>query len=85
MFSTGASVPFEIRVDNPPSEAVDLEATFASFSEMSLAGGPAHVSPSAVSDEPLLLDQRVDETSETPATTSELGPIDGLAPRFTNG
>jgi predicted Zn finger-like uncharacterized protein len=79
----GASVPFQIRVENPPEEAVDLEATFASFSDMSLAGGPAHVSPAAPPEE-LLLDQPLDEGHvEAPhATTSELGPIEGL--RFSN-
>ena len=43
--AAGAAVPFQIRVENPPEDAVDLEATFASFSEMAFAGGPAHVSP----------------------------------------
>jgi predicted Zn finger-like uncharacterized protein len=83
--AAGASVPFQIRVENPPSDAVDLEATFASFSEMSFAGGPAHVSPAAPAEEPLLLDQPIDDLSEPASATSELGPIDGLAPRFTNG
>jgi hypothetical protein len=78
----GASVPFQIRVENPPEDAVDLEATFASFSEMSLAGGPAHVSPAAPPDE-LLLDQPLEQGHDLPAaTTSELGPIEGL--RFSN-
>jgi hypothetical protein len=83
--AAGASVPFQIRVENPPSDAVDLEATFASFSEMSFAGGPAHVAPATPNEEPLLLDQPIDEKHQAPATTSEIGPIDGLAPRFTNG
>jgi hypothetical protein len=80
----GAAVPFQIRVENPPDEAVDLEATFASFGEMSLAGGPAHVSPSTPEEE-LLLDQPLEEGAheDVPAaTTSELGPIEGL--RFSN-
>ncbi len=83
--AAGAAVPFQIRVENPPDEAVDLEATFASFSDVSLAGGPAHVSPSAPApvDEELLLDQPLDDGyvfDET--TTSDLGPIEGL--RFSN-
>jgi predicted Zn finger-like uncharacterized protein len=83
----GASVPFQIRVENPPADAVDLEATFASFSEITFAGGPPHVSPAAPPDEPLLLDQPLTDgdAGDAPATTSELGPIDGLALRFTNG
>lgn len=84
----GASLPFQIRVENPPVDAVDLEATFASFSEISVAGGAAHVSP-AVQDE-LLLDNGVDDTGvhvieETPAAMNSMGPVEGLAPRFTNG
>jgi hypothetical protein len=80
--AAGAAVPFQIRVENPPSDAVDLEATFANFSDAAFAGGPALVSPSTV-EEPLVLDQPVDEGAlET--TTSEMGPIEGLAPRFSN-
>lgn len=82
----GGAVPFQIRVENPPTDAVDLEATFASFSEMSLAGGPAHVTPAV--DEPLELTDPLTEGElllDAPATTSELGPVEGLVPRFTNG
>lgn len=87
--AAGAAVPFQIRVENPPSDAVDLEATFASFSELSMAGGPARVSPPSAPQDELLLDQPIEpghellDPSET--TTSELGPVDGLAPRFTAG
>jgi predicted Zn finger-like uncharacterized protein len=77
--AAGASVPFQIRVENPPSDAVDLETTFASFSDEAYAGA-AHVSPSAP-DEPLLLDTPVD--APRPNRVSELGPIEGL--RETNG
>lgn len=89
--AAGAAVPFQIRVENPPADAIDLEATFASFSDMSLAGGPPHVSPSpAAADEPLLLTDPVGEgggeTIEAPTASNEgVGPIEGLAPRFTNG
>jgi predicted Zn finger-like uncharacterized protein len=84
----GASLPFQIRVENPPVDAVDLEATFASFSEISVAGGAAHVSP-AVQGE-LLLDEPIDDNGvhvieETPAAMNSMGPVEGLAPRFTNG
>ncbi len=80
--AAGAAVPFQIRVENPPEDAVDLEATFANFSEVTFAGGPAHVSPAAPPEE-LLLDQPLDEGVEPPpGTTSELGPIPGL--RFSN-
>lgn len=86
--AAGASLPFQIRVENPPVDAVDLEATFASFAEMSVAGGAAHVSPA--SQDELLLDDSVDDTGvhvigETPAALNEVGPIEGLALRFTNG
>ena len=86
--AAGAAVPFQIRVENPPAEAVDLEATFASFGEMSMAGGPAHVSPTQAAPQgELLLDEPLDpahelvDPSHTP--TSELGPADGL--RLTTG
>lgn len=84
----GAAVPFQIRVENPPADAVDLEATFASFSDLSMAGGPAHVSPATppASGE-LLLDQPLDPAHElidpSATTTSEIGPADGL--RLTTG
>lgn len=83
--AAGEAIPFQIRVENPPSDAVDLEATFGNFSDVALAGGPARVSPAAApvdehGEEPLTLDQPVDGQ---PATTSALEPVDGL--RFTNG
>ncbi|MEQ1817444.1 MAG: MJ0042-type zinc finger domain-containing protein [Terricaulis sp.] len=86
--AAGAAVPFQIRVENPPAEAVDLEATFASFGEMSMAGGPAHVSPTPTAPQgELLLDEPLDPAHElvdpSHTTTSELGPADGL--RLTTG
>lgn len=86
----GESAPFQIRVENPPSDAVDLEASFASFSEVTFASGAALVSPTpppVVAEEPLLLDQPVEQhvIGEATEAGSELGPIDGLALRFTNG
>lgn len=86
--AAGAAVPFQIRVENPPTEAVDLEATFASFGEMSMAGGPAHVSPAAApQQDELLLDEPLDPAHELidplHSTTSSLGPADGL--RLTTG
>jgi predicted Zn finger-like uncharacterized protein len=87
--AAGAAVPFQIRVENPPTDAVDLEATFASFSDLSMAGGPAHVSPAAPPQDELLLDQPIDPAHElvdpSATTTSEIGPVDGLQPRFTAG
>jgi predicted Zn finger-like uncharacterized protein len=81
--AAGAAVPFQIRVENPPGDAVDLEATFANFSDSTFAGGPAHVSPAPQVEEPLLLDTPVEEGHlGEPATTSEMGPIEGL--RFSN-
>jgi predicted Zn finger-like uncharacterized protein len=85
--AAGAAVPFEIRVENPPSDAVDLEATFASFSELPAAGGPAHVSPAATSLDELVLDQPLDPSLELvdPSASNDFAPVDGLAPRFTAG
>ncbi len=88
--AAGAAVPFQIRVENPPTDAVDLEATFASFGELSMADGPAHVSPAAAPQGELLLDEPLDPSHELidpshPTTTSEMGPVDGLALRFTAG
>lgn len=81
--AAGAAVPFQIRVENPPDDAVDLEATFANFSDVAFAGGPARVSPSAPPQDELLLDQPFEEGREPAgATTSDLGPIEGL--RFSN-
>jgi len=86
--AAGAAVPFQIRVENPPAEAVDLEATFASFGEQSLAGGPAHVSPPSATQDELLLDEPLEPGHELidpshPTTTSEIGPANGL--RLTTG
>jgi len=83
--AAGGAIPFQIRVENPPADAVDLEATFANFNEASFAGGPAMVSPSqppaAAStghvEEPLLLNTPLE------GTVSEIGPIEGL--RHGNG
>lgn len=83
----GEAVPFQIRVENPPSEAVDLEATFADFSEATFASSTPRVSPVAPEAEeaPLVLDQPVVEEHVIGEASSELGPVDGLALRFTNG
>ncbi len=82
----GAAIPFQIRVENPPADAVDLEATFASFAELSVAEGAAHVSPSSVAPEELLLTEPLDEQVSGPTALNDgLGPIEGLAPRFAGG
>ncbi len=57
----GGATPFQIRVENPPADAVDLEATFASFAELNSAGGAAHVTPSMHIEEPLELRDAIDE------------------------
>jgi predicted Zn finger-like uncharacterized protein len=84
--AAGAAVPFQIRVENPPTDAVDLEATFASFSDMAQAGGPAHVSPATTAQEPLVLDQPIESGAipGEPSASNEGGPIEGLALRFSN-
>lgn len=87
----GGAVPFQIRVENPPADAVDLEATFASFAEMNMAGGAAHVSPNddPHQQEPLELTHPVDgappAAAGTPSASNTGGPVEGLALRFTNG
>jgi len=86
--AAGASIPFQIRVENPPADAIDLEATFASFSEAQFAGGPARVSPAtpapAAHEEPLTLETPVGDELilDEPITSSDAGPVDGLALRF---
>lgn len=83
----GGAAPFQIRVENPPAEAVDLEATFADFSDATFASGTPRVSPLAPETEeaPLVLDQPVVEEHIIGEATDDLGPVDGLALRFTNG
>lgn len=88
--AAGGATPFQIRVENPPADAVDLEATFASFAELNSAAGAVHVSPSSAAPQaPLELREPLDDathfSSEEPAAFNEFGPIEGLAPRFTNG
>ena len=84
--AAGAAIPFQIRVENPPAEAVDLEATFASFAELAMAGGSAHVSPAAPQDELLLTEPAPDGAMEPTAMLDDrMGPVEGLAPRFTGG
>lgn len=90
--AAGASLPFQVRVENPPVDAVDLEASFADFSEAAV-NGPAHVSPSAApapaEHSELLLDQPLDDSGVSVIGSSpaalDMSPIEGLAPRFTNG
>lgn len=89
--AAGAAAPFQIRVENPPTDAVDLEATFAEFSDLASVDGPAHVSPELTHEEPLELNQPVDEhgnvvgEAAAPAAYGDMGPIEGLALRFTAG
>lgn len=79
----GESTPFQIRVENPPVDAVDLEATFASFAESSYAGGPARVSPAAPIEEPLLLEEVVPEGEAHEEPAAAAAP--GLSLRLRNG
>jgi predicted Zn finger-like uncharacterized protein len=82
----GAAAPFQIRLENPPADAVDLEATFASFAE----ANAATATPAAPTshDTPLELTHPLDEEGHEavgePAAFNDVGPIDGLAPRFTS-
>lgn len=81
----GGAAPFQIRVENPPTEAVDLEATFAGFSEATLAADAPRVSPPVAphAEEELLLDQPIDQ--HVIGEADDARPVDGLALRFTNG
>ena len=83
----GAAIPFQIRVENPPADAVDLEATFASFAELSVAEGTAHVSPMLAEEEqePLELTEPLIEGHPDMTQSGIGGPIEGLAPRFSGG
>jgi len=77
--AAGGATPFQIRVENPPADAVDLEATFASFAELNTAGGAAHVSPSSHTEEPLELRDAIDEEGHSigePSAWNELAPAD---------
>lgn len=71
--AAGASTPFQIRVENPPADAVDLEATFADHAEVAFAGSAPRVSPSAgMQTEELLLEEPIDaEGHEAPAAHGE--------------
>jgi len=86
----GGAAPFQIRVDNPPSDAVDLEATFASFAEAHAANVQAAAHPAAAQQEPLVLHDAVPTEAAPanapgqPAAFNTRQPVgdDGLAPRF---
>jgi predicted Zn finger-like uncharacterized protein len=86
--NAGAATPFQIRVENPPADAVDLEATFASFAELNSVAA-THVSPTPPPlEEPLELTQPLDEHGVQingeggPFYEGDIGPVEGLAPRF---
>lgn len=82
----GAAAPFQIRIDNPPTDAVDLEATFASFAEAHGANAHAAATPAAHQAPLDLHDVVPDHPAATePAAYNTRQPVgdDGLAPRFT--
>lgn len=86
----GAGAPFQVRVENPPAEAVDLEASFASYAEAAAiaprpaALAPADAPPAPSLDAPLVLgpDHEALDAEGHTLSQSSGGPIDGLAPRF---
>lgn len=80
----GAGAPFQVRLENPPAEAVDLEASFASYGEAPAAPAPAPAEAPAGADAPLELGPEHEAVDEEGHTLSQSvgGPIDGLAPRF---
>ncbi|GAM98368.1 hypothetical protein U91I_02001 [alpha proteobacterium U9-1i] len=78
--AAGGATPFQIRVENPPADAVDLEATFASFAELNSAGGAAHVSPTTHVEEPLELRDAIDEEGHSvgePSAWNETANVHG--------
>jgi predicted Zn finger-like uncharacterized protein len=89
--NAGGAVPFQIRLENPPADAVDLEATFASFAEgNSVVANTTNSTPAMLEnhDTPLELHDAIDADGHPiaegePAAFNDIGPIDGLAPRFT--
>lgn len=83
--ASGAGAPFQIRLENPPAEAVDLEASFASFGQAPTAAPAAAHSPAATGlDAPLVLgpEHELIDAEGHELSQSDAGPIDGLAPRF---
>ncbi|MET0181304.1 MAG: hypothetical protein ABW199_00305 [Caulobacterales bacterium] len=96
--ASGGSTPFQIRVENPPAEAVDLETSFATHEEAvafaSHTPARPHVQPASLHDadpasleQPLVLGEpeEVHDDVESISSNDALGlrgPVDGLAPRF---
>lgn len=95
----GAATPFQIRVENPPAEAVDLETSFATHAEAAAyaAHAPAHPAaptsmdaPTDSLSEPLVLGPEHEDAAMEPEnmtandTLGLRGPVDGLAPRFSS-
>lgn len=84
----GHAAAFQIRLENPPADAVDLEAAFASPGEAARETAQA-ASPTAALEGPLVLGPEQDAAPAAPnRALSENGapsgnaPVDGLAPRF---
>ena len=83
--AAGASAPFQIRVENPPADAVDLEAAFASMTEAYAASveqhdaapQPAHA-PAGSGDAPLELRDPIDVDSHGEAPSAFNTSPDGL-------
>jgi predicted Zn finger-like uncharacterized protein len=77
----GAAAPFQVRVENPPADAVDLEATFASFAEGHGLEAAAPT-PASAHDAPLELRDPVDPAEAHGEPTARLenglrGTIEG--------
>lgn len=83
----GAAAPFQIRVENPPADAVDLEATFASYAEVAFAGSAARVSPTPEPQPELLLETPIEDGAHAPADAQEAPAADAGATglRLRNG
>lgn len=83
MIEAGGTLPFLIRLDNPPADAVDLEATFASYREAgdaplsAMGPGPAPVVDPDGEPLELSADAIVSDGAVTPANAPmglRLGP-----------
>lgn len=86
----GTTTPFQIRVQNPPNDAVDLEASFASMAEAPTTQlttrSPAPLAPLVLDAEHEVSEDMVEPAAIPPAArpTASNAPADGLAPRFTS-
>jgi predicted Zn finger-like uncharacterized protein len=87
--AAGASAPFQIRVENPPADAVDMEAAFASMTEAYAASqeehqqaAPAAAQAAAPANGEAPLELRDPISVDGHGAPAAFNTQDGLAPRF---